>query len=420
MFVTLYRKHRTAVILTFALFALWGTGHRLYDTLVPEFAKVFGLDSSKLVLTQSVYSLVYLLFAVPAAIYSRAFGSKATLVFGLGCWSVGAFLFYPAALQQMFGFFVFAAALMSCGYILVEIAVNPFVARMGPPETATLRLNAAHALYPLGVLAGVYVGRWVVLSDLSRPLDQLSHAVIQPYMVLGGLVLVLAFVADQIKFPAIATERGSARKAISDARTLLARPWFVAAMGAQFCNVAAMAGTWTLSAWYVKDAMPGATTAAAADIILASLVIFAIGRIAGAVLMIWVNPIRLLALFATGGVILSLIATVEKGEIGVCAMMATSFTISIMFATVLGTAIKDLGEHIKIGTALIYLGGSGSAVGVAAMHLVWTYSSIQLAMLVPTLGYVGVLIFALAKLRAELVERQVSTAADPGTLPSAR
>lgn len=419
MFVALFRQHRTAVILTFALFALWGTGHRLYDTLVPEFAKVFGLDSSELVLTQSVYSLVYLLFAVPAAIYSRAFGSKATLVFGLGCWSVGAFLFYPAALQQAFAFFVFAAALMSCGYILVEIAVNPFVARMGSPERATLRLNAAHALYPLGMLAGVYVGRWVVLSDLSRPLSELSHAVIQPYMVLGGLVLGLAFVADQIKFPAIATERGSARKAIGDIRTLLARPWFVAAMGAQFCNVAAMAGTWTLSAWYVKDSMPGATTAAAADFLLLSLVVFAIGRIAGAVLMIWVNPVRLLSLFAAGGAILSLVATFEKGEIGVYAMVATSFTISIMFATVLGTAIKDLGEHIKIGTALIYLGGSGSACGVAAMHLVWTYSSIQFAMLVPALGYLGVLVFALAKLRSDRIAKLAATEAGPGTPRSA-
>lgn len=223
-------------------------GHRLYDTLVPEFAKVFQLDSSQLVLTQSVYSLVYLLFAVPAAIYSRAFGSKATIVFGLGCWAVGAFLFYPAALQHAFGFFVLAAAIMSCGYILVEIAANPFVARMGTPETATLRLNFAHALYPIGVLAGVYVGRWVVLSDLSRPLDQLSHAVIQPYMVLGGFVLGLAFLTDQIKFPEIATERGRGRGAMGDIRALLARPWFVAAMAAQFCNVAAMAGTWTLSA----------------------------------------------------------------------------------------------------------------------------------------------------------------------------
>lgn len=408
-----FRKYRPAIILTFGLFALWGTGHRLYDTLVPEFAKVFALDSSQLVLTQSVYSLVYLLFAVPAAIYSRAFGSKATMVFGLGCWAIGAFLFYPAALQHAFGFFVLAAAIMSCGYVVVEIAVNPFVARMGPPETATLRLNFAHALYPIGVLIGVYVGRWVVLSDLVRPLDQLSHAVIQPYMVLGGLVLVLAFLADQIKFPEIATERGSRREGLREIRALLAKPWFVAAMGAQFCNVAAMAGTWTLSAWYVQASMPQATTAVAADYLLWALIIFGIGRITGAVLMIWIDPMRLLAGFATSGIVLGLVATFSQGEIGVWAMVASSFSMSIMFATVLGTAIKDLGPLIKVGTALIYLGGFGSAVSVAAMHLVWTYSSIHFAMVVPTLGYVGVLIYAAARSRVELLAEK--TGKNPAT-----
>ncbi len=407
------RKFRPAIILTFALFALWGVGHRLYDTLVPDFARVFQLDSGKLVLTQSVYSLVYLLLAVPAAIYSRAFGSKATLVFGLGSWAVGAFLFYPAAQQHAFAFFLLAAAIMSSGYILVEIAVNPVVAQLGPPQTTTRRLNFAHALYPLGVLAGAYIGRWVVLSDLSRPLEQLSKAVIQPYMLLGGLVLALAFVADQIAFPAIATTRGSRRQAFREIPQLLSRPWFLAAMGAQFCNVAAMAGTWTLSGLYVRDAMPNATTIAAADILLAALVLFALGRIVGAVLMIWFDPVRLLALFAGSGLVLGLVAMFNKGDIGVYAMVASSFSMSIMFATVLGTAIKDLGPLTKIGTALIYLGGSGSAVGVAAMHLVWTYSSIQFAMVVPTLGYAGVLIFALAKSRADRAVRRSETPHSP-------
>jgi hypothetical protein len=39
---------------------------------------------------------------------------------------------------------------------------------------------------------------------------------------------------------------------------------------------------------------------------------------------------------------------------------------------------------------------------VALMHLVWTVSSIQVAMLVPTLGYAGVLAYALANRRAVL------------------
>lgn len=88
-----FRKHKTVLIVIFGVFVLWGIGHRLYETLVPEFAQAFSLNSSQLVLTQSVYDLVYFVLAVPAAIYARTFGSKATIIFGLGSRSVGAFLF---------------------------------------------------------------------------------------------------------------------------------------------------------------------------------------------------------------------------------------------------------------------------------------------------------------------------------------
>jgi FHS family L-fucose permease-like MFS transporter len=398
MLAEVFRKHKTALILTFGVFALWGVGHRLYDTLVPEFAKAFALNSSQLVLTQSVYDLVYFILAVPAAMYARTFGSKATIVFGLGSLGVGAFLFYPAALQHEFLFFLFAAAVMSCGYIFLEIAANPLVAQLGPPETATRRLNFAHALYPIGLFIAIYIGRWVILSDMALPMEKLANAVVQPYMVLGGAVLLLAFIVDRASFPAVATQRGSRQTAMAEFRTLLCRPWFLAAVGAQFCNVAGQAGAWTLMASYVKAAIPAASESLAADFLLAALIMFGIGRFTGAILTYRFNPNRLLAIFAGGGVVAAAIAIAVGGEIGVYAMVAFSFSSSILFATILGAAIGDLGPLIKSGTALVLMGSSaGAAVGIAAMHLVWTASSIQLAMIVALVGCLGVVVFALAR-----------------------
>jgi len=402
MLAEVFRKHKAAMALTFALFALWGVGHRLYDTLVPEFAKAFALNGSQLVLTQSVYDLVYFVLAVPAAIYSRAFGSKATIVFGLGAWSVGAFLFYPAAQQHAFLFFLFAAAVMSCGYIILEIAANPLVAQLGPPETATRRLNFAHALYPIGLFIAIYVGRWVILSDMELPVEKLAAAVVRPYMVLGLGVLLLAFVIDHVSFPAVATQRGSRRAAVAEVRVLVSRPWFLAAVGAQFCNVAGQAGAWTVSASYVQAAIPAASAASAADVVLAALILFGIGRFAGAVLMYWFDPIRLLAVFAGAGAVAAGVAVAAGGVTGVYALIAYCFATSILFATILGTAIRDLGPMIKAGTALVLMGSSaGAAVGIAAMHLISNLSSIQVAMIVPVLGCLAVVAFALATGRAE-------------------
>lgn len=397
----MFRKYAPALVLTFGLFVLWGVGHRLYDTLVPDFAKAFGLNSGQLVLTQSVYDIVYFILAMPAAVYARTLGSKAAIVFGLGSLAVGAFLFYPAAHQHTFLCFLFAAAVMSCGYIFLEIAANPVISQMGPPETATRRLNFAHALYPVGVFIAIYVGRWIILSNLALPLAKLADAVVTPYMVLGGIVLALAFIVDHTPFPAGATQRGRGRAAMGEFRKLLSKPLFLAAVGAQFANVAGQAGTWTLADTYVKAVIPTATNAIAADYLLAALIVFGIARFIGAILMFWFNPDRMLVIFAGSGVVLATVAAVAGNEIGIYAMVASNVSASILFATILGAAIRNLGPLTHAGTALAYMGSAaGAAAGIATMHLVWTVSSIQIAMIVPVAGYLGVTVFALANRRA--------------------
>ncbi len=390
-----------AIVLTVSLFALWGFAHRLYDTLILPFAKVFELDSSELVLTQSIYSIVYFLFAIPAALYARQFGYKAAIVFGLGSFSVGAFLFYPAAEQHAFLFLLFAAAVMSCGWIFIEVSANPLVMRFGSIETSAQRLNFAQAFYPVGVLLAVYTGRWLILSDLALPIAQLAHAVVRPYIVLGASVLLLAFLVDKVRFPSVATERAKRGAGAGlEFRTLLARPLFMFGVAAQFFCIAAQVVTWTATGRYVENVFPGISATTAADFLLWSLMIYGAGRFIGAALMFRINPDRLMAIFAGAALVLGAIATGAGGHFGVICMVATSFFMSIMFPTILAGAIRDLGPLTKSGTALIYMGGGGGMAGLALMHLIWTFAPVQFAMIVPTLCYAVVLAFAIANQRA--------------------
>jgi MFS transporter, FHS family, L-fucose permease len=405
------RKNTPAIVLTLSMFALWGFGHRLYDTLVPPFAKVFELSSLAQVLTQSVYGIVYLLFAIPAAMYARRFGYKATMVAGLGGFAIGAFLFYPAAEQHAFAFFIFAAVVMSTGWAMLEIGANPLIARLGPADTIVRRLNFAHALYPVGVLTGLYMGRWVILSDLSLPVDKLAHAVVQPCIAIGVVVLLLAFLFDKTPFPPVASEhvKGSA---VAEIRTLMARPRFVAGVGAQVCYAAARASTWGLAVRYVTDAMPGISTTSAADVLLWCLVIYGAGRFVATALMYRFEPAGLLALFAGGGVVLAAAAAVSGGPLGVACVLGTCFCMSTMMPTILGLSIRDLGPLMNTGTALVYTGGSGGALGLLAVMLIWTVSSAQYAMLVPALGYAAVMAFG-------LYMRRGTTAAHHAAVPAA-
>jgi len=410
---TPWRRFLLAGLLTVSLFALWGFAHRLYDTLIPPFAKVFGLGSSALVLTQSVYSIVYFFGALPAAMYARNLGYKTTIIFGLGSFAVGSFLFYPAAEHHAFLFFLFAAAVMSVGWIFIEVAANPLVAQSGSPESAAQRLNFAQAFYPLGVLAAVYVGRWIILSDFALPASRLAHAVVLPYIVIGAFVMLLAALVDIAPFPPVATERGDHHDGMSgEVRHLIGRPLFRFAMLAQFAYVAAQAGSWGMTMHYAEAALPGIAATSSADYLFWSLIIYGIGRFAGTLLMSWIHPDRLMAILAAFGAGLAAIAVGDCGPVGMFALAGTSFCMSIMFPTILADAIHGLGPLTKTGTALVYMGGVGGMAGLALMHLIWTFLPIRFTMLVPAAAYVTVLAFAIVNHRA-LVARE----AKPEALP---
>ncbi len=390
-------RYTAAIALTVSLFALWGFGHHFYDTLLPQIAAVFGLRRVELALTQSVYSIVYFVGAIPAAVYARRFGYKAAILFGLGSFCVGAFILYPATEMRSFDYFKFAVCVMACGWILLEVAANPLIAGLGSVDTAVRRLNVAQSFYPVGGLVGLYCGRWILDANLAMPAARLAHAVVHPYIMLGLFVLVLAYLIDEAKFPAIATDQVKRIKTVPrDLRILLTRPIFLFAIVAQFFSVLALAGTWSLNGAYMTAAFPGVPQAAYADLFVWTLVVFGLGRIAGSALMYRFDPGRVLALFSIGGPVLAGIATVYGGPPGAVAMIASSFFLSISWPSILGIAIAGSGTLMKLGTALICMGGALGGFAYQMLAVWISFPAVQYGMVVPMLGYAVILAFAIA------------------------
>ena len=58
---------------------------------------------------------------------------------GLLLYAFGAFLFYPAAQQRNFDFFVLALFVLASGLTCLETAANPYVTVLGPPQTSELQ-----------------------------------------------------------------------------------------------------------------------------------------------------------------------------------------------------------------------------------------------------------------------------------------
>src|SRR5436190_14700372 len=123
-------------ILVTVLFFLWGIPNNLNDVLIRQFMKSFSISRFQAGLVQSAFYMGYFLLAMPAALVMRKAGYKAGFIIGLLLYSLGAFLFWPAALMGKYVSFLCALFVIASGLSFLETASNPFIAQLGDPDTS--------------------------------------------------------------------------------------------------------------------------------------------------------------------------------------------------------------------------------------------------------------------------------------------
>ena len=389
------KSYILSIALTGCAFAIWGFAQWLYGMLISPFAAALLLNTGEIYLAQWVLCLGYCLAAIPAAMLTRHFGYKSGVVFGFGCFGVGMFLFHPAAEQHQFYFFLAAALLAGAGLSFLEISANPMIARLGPLETSVRRLNIAQAIIPVGGVMGFLVGGWIIRSALQHPAAQLAQVLVQPYFAIGVVVLFFAFIVDKVAFPPVAGERVKKGEHISqDFAQLISRPLFMFGLGAMFLCLVAQVILLGLSVPYSLAFIPGLPLASAGNIILWSLIACIIGRIIGTAAMYWIDPVRLLAGFAGCAAVMTTTITLVGGQFGVVCIVGASFFMSILFPTIFGCSIRDLGPLTKTGAALLILAAGVGAGAMVIPNLDFAIAHIRYMMLIPSLSFAAIMVFA--------------------------
>jgi len=395
------RPERAAMVLTVGLFFLWGAAANLNDVLIAHFRTLFTLGDFGSGLVQSAFYLGYFCFAVPAGLAMRRFGYKRAVVIGLLLFGGGALLFWPASLMLSYGFFLVALFVSASGLAFLETAANPMVAVLGPAETAARRLTLAQAFNPLGSITGVGLGLFLILSDSRRSVVEQAAAVRLPYVLIAIVALSWAALIGLTRFPAVATRGGEAEDGAPGAfRALLARPRYLAGVGAQFFYVGAQVGVWSFLIRYTTAAFPDFGTRHAAWLLTGSLALFMAGRFAGSALMARLSGAWLMMVFGLINAALCGLAVAVGGWTGVAALVASSAFMSIMYPTIFVLALRGLGPLTKPGSSLIVMAIIGGAALTALMGLVSDWAgTIRAAMLVPAACFLIVALFARMHLR---------------------
>jgi len=400
-----------ATVLVVALFFFWGLSNSLNDVLIPQFRKTFLLSDFASSLVQFATFIGYFVFAIPASLFMRRFGYRAAVVMGLVLFGTGALLFYPAAQLGEYHWFLAALFVVASGLSFLETSANPMIAIMGPADTADQRLNFAQAFNPLGTIAGVFVGKTLILSEPHLSPEQIRAlepaaqatwragelaAVKLPYLGIACVVLIWALLVAIAKFPAMARRLESDEAVPAGGFSGLSRfPRYWLGVFAQFAYVGAQVGVWSFLIRYTQFNFHGTSEKAASNFLFWSLVLFFAGRFVGTLLMSKFPPARLLALFAAADVVLCVVGATAGGDAGLYALMGTSFFMSIQFPTIFTMSLRGLGVYTKSGSSFLVMAVVGGALIPMLMGGVSDVSSINTAMFVPAACFAVVLWFAM-------------------------
>ena len=407
-----------AVGLITSLFFLWGFALNLNPILIPHLKKACQLTDAQSAFIDSASYIAYFLLALPAGQFVKRYGYKGGILLGLLLFATGAFLFYPAAAARSYAFFLVALFVIACGLTFLETAANPYITVLGDPDSATQRLNFAQSFNGLAATLAPLLGGQFILSgksltaaqeagmtapQLAAYLDHEAAAVQVPYLLIGGVVLLIAGVLFFTRLPDIIEEEGAA----GETRSIWREPNLLLGVLAQFFYVGAQV---CVSSFFIRFAgrVAGIEEKTAALYLAGALLGFMAGRFIGTVLMRYVAASRLLAIYSLLNFFLVLLAVLLPGKLSVYALLGVEFFMSIMFPTIFSLSIRGLGAKTKEGSSLVIMAIVGGAVFPVIMGRVSDASSIQTAYVVPALCFLVVFYFALKNVRVGKI--QLSTA----------
>ncbi len=387
-----------AFILITTLFFMWGIANDLTNPMVSAFGKVMReLSNFEAALVQLAFYGGYATMAIPAALFIRRFSYKGGIMVGLGLYAIGALLFYPAAANEQFGFFLASLYILTFGLAFLETTSNPYILSMGPPETATRRLNLAQSFNPVGSLMGMLAAQIFVIKSLQSDntftediigaggeiinskgdiiYDTLSaveqaairtndlNIISKPYIGLGILVLVILVIIALSKMPkkkdVTTLPLGTTFKA------LFKNKRYREGVITQAFYVGAQIMCWTFIFQYVDNINAGRPEdqhLTATWYNMAAMLAFLLGRAGNTYLLKFFNPGKLMFIFALAGITLTAGTILIPGIPGLYCLVGISVAMSLMFPTIYGIALRDMGDEAKIGSAGLVMAIVGGAL----------------------------------------------------------
>ena len=363
--------------LVFCLFFLWAISSNLLPTMIRQLMKTCELNAFEASFTETAYWLAYFICPIPIAMFMKRYSYKSGIVFGLVLAAVGGLLFFPAAMIKEYWAYLCIFFVIATGMCFLETAANPYVAALGDAESAPRRLNLAQSFNGLGAFVAAMFLSKLVLSGNTYTRETLpadfaggwegyiqmeTDAMKLPYLILAGILSVIAIAFVIVKLPKIKEEEENSsdkdRKLIDF--SVLKRRHLRWGVIAQFFYNGGQTAVNSLFLVYCCN-YAGLSESTATTFFGLYMLAFLLGRWIGTMLMIRFKPQNMLTVYAIVNVLLCGVIMTFGGMTGLYAMLGVSFFMSIMYPTQFSLALTGLGDQTKSGSAFLVMAIVGNA-----------------------------------------------------------
>ena len=386
------RQYLSIFIMLVSCFALWGLLNNMTDNLVPAFQKIFRTSQSTAGFVQISFYGAYSVIAIFASLLIQKAGYRVGVLVGLCVYVLGALLYVPACIAQSFWTYIAGIFIVAGGCAVLETTCNPYVLALGDESTAVRRLNFAQMFNPVGSLAGILLAQQCILAnlnpatvdernELAKTAPEQLNAIVNhelfwvcvPYVGLCAVAVCIGFFfffskrssVDEVKH-----EKTDFKVIFS---ILVHSPKWYLGVIAQVFYVGVQIAAWTWMNVYCQKEL-GVTSEHAATYYLIALSTFIVCRWIATFCMKYIDPAKLMALFAICAIACSFgvmyLRTDVLFSIGglsfsaniICLVLMSGF-MSLMFPTIYGIALGGIDPRAhKIGAAGLIMAIVGGAL----------------------------------------------------------
>jgi FHS family L-fucose permease-like MFS transporter len=383
-------KTGLALTVVTTVFFMWGFVTVLNDILVPHLKALFDLNYTQTMLIQFTFFSAYFLMATPSSRVLARVGYQKSIVIGLVVMGLGALAFVPASSVRSYAVFLGALWVLASGITLLQVAANPYVAQLGPPEKGSSRLNLAQAFNSLGTTIAPFLGGALILSETSGRAD--ASAVQLPYVAIAITLFLLAFGVSRFHLPALPDiEEGHGVK-VDD--SIWRHRHLVLGAVAIFVYVGAEVSIGSfLVNYFSQPEIGGLTERAAAGFVSFYWGGAMAGRFIGSALLRTASPGKVLGGAALAACALVLTTVATTGALAMWSVIAVGLFNSVMFPTIFTLGIARLGPLTGKGSSLLIMAIVGGAILPVIQGALADSIGIHTAFLMPAVCYLYIVYY---------------------------